>query len=410
MITKNIWSMKWTIVMVVAGIGLAAYFGTPLVLGPSIVMDTANRGELVQTIVASGHVETPFRVNVSSQVTGVVAAVPVTEGQMVKAGEALVLLDDKEARSGVVQAEGSVAQAEARMRQMAELTLPSAQQTQQQAQATLLNAQQTYDRIVKLTRDGYSTRSSLDEAIKAVDIAKAQARNAELLVFTARPGGSDHVMAQTQLNQARAGLLTAQSRLGYTIIVAPRDGVLISRDVEQGKVVQPSNVLMQLSPSGETQIIVQIDEKNLGLIAVGQKALASADAYARQSFAADIIYINPGIDLQRASVEVKLRVPAPPDYLRQDMTVSVDVEIARRPNAVIVLSGSVHDIASGKAWVMKADAGRARRQAVDIGIVAGGKAEVLSGIEAGDLLIPASTASVKAGQRVRTGLPAGSSP
>ena len=92
------------------------------------------------------------------------------------------------------------------------------------------------------------------------------------------------------------------------------------------------------------------------------------------------------------------------------MTVSVDVEIARRPNAVIVLSGSVHDIASGKAWVMKADAGRARRQAVDIGIVAGGKAEVLSGIEAGDLLIPASTASVKAGQRVRTGLPAGSSP
>ena len=402
--------MKWTIVTVAACIGLAAYFGTPLVLGPRIVMDTAVRGELVQTIVASGHVETPFRVNVSSQITGVVAAVPVSEGQMVKAGETLVLLDDREARSGVVQAEGSVAQAEARMRQMAELTLPSAQQAQQQAQATLLNAQQTYDRIVKLTRDGYSTRSSLDDAIKAVDIAKAQARNAELLVFTARPGGSDNVMAQTQLNQARAGLLAAQSRLGYTIIVAPRDGILISRDVEQGKVVQPANVLMQLSPSGETQIIVQIDEKNLGLIAVGQKALASADAYAKQSFAAEIIYINPGIDLQRASVEVKLRVSVPPDYLRQDMTVSVDVEIARRPNAVIVLSGSVHDIASGKAWVMKADAGHASRHAVDIGIVAGGKAEVLSGIEAGDLLIPVGTASVKPGQRVRTGLPAGSSP
>ena len=55
-------------------------------------------------------------------------------------------------------------------------------------------------------------------------------------------------MAETQLKQARANLATAQSRLGYTVITAPRDGMLISRDVERGNVVQPGKVLMMLSP------------------------------------------------------------------------------------------------------------------------------------------------------------------
>ena len=58
--------------------------------------------------------------------------------------------------------------------------------------------------------------------------------------------------------------------------------------------MQPSNVLMKLSPTGDTQLVVQIDEKNLGLIAVGQQALASADAFPKEAFAAEVVYINPG--------------------------------------------------------------------------------------------------------------------
>jgi HlyD family secretion protein len=64
--------------------------------------------------------------------------------------------------------------------------------------------------------------------------------------------------------------------------------------------------------------------------------LASAGAFPNEAFAAEVVYVNPGIDLQRASVEVKLRVPEPPDYLRQDMTISVDIETARHPGALIV--------------------------------------------------------------------------
>ena len=293
--------------------------------------DPVVRADFVQSVVASGHVEAPFRVNIGSQITGVVAEIPVAEGQTVKAGERLIVLDDREARAAVVQAEGAVAQAEARMRQLRELTLPSAEEALTQAQATLLNAQQTYDRTAKARRDGVATKATLDDATRALNIARAQVRSAEFQVYTNRAGGSDYVMAETQLNQARANLATAQSRLSYTVVKAPRDGVLISRDVERGNVVQPSNVLMKLSPFVDTQLVVQIDEKNLGLIALGPEGAGVCRCLPEETFEAEVVYINPGVDLQRASVEVKLRVREPPAYLRQDMTVSVDIETARRP-------------------------------------------------------------------------------
>ncbi|MGK3808174.1 biotin/lipoyl-binding protein, partial [Enterococcus faecium] len=89
------------------------------------------------SVVASGRVEAPYRVNIGSQITGVVAEVPVEQGQEVKAGDPLVILDDREAKAAVVQAEGAVAQAEARLKQIKELTLPSAEEALAQAKATV---------------------------------------------------------------------------------------------------------------------------------------------------------------------------------------------------------------------------------------------------------------------------------
>jgi HlyD family secretion protein len=397
---SKIWRWRIRAPAIAAVLTLLWYFGGPVLVGPVVSADLVVRVDFVQSVVASGHVEAPFRINIGSQITGVVAEIPVTEGQVVKAGETLVVLDDHETRSAVVQAEGVVAQAEARLRQIRELTLPSAEEALRQAKATLVNAQHVYDRAAKLAKDGYGTKATLDDATKALEIARAQVRSAELQVFTNQPGGSDYVMAGTQLNQARASLATAQSRLSYTVIRAPRDGILISRDVERGNIVQPSNVLMKLSPTGDNQLVVQIDEKNLGLIAVGQQALASADSYPKDTFVTEVVYINPGIDLQRASVEVKLRVAEPPTYLRQDMTISVDIEVAKRPSALIVPAASVRGMNSGKPWVMKVEGGHATRQLVKLGIVSAGKAEILEGLMTGDLVVPA-TATITEGARIR---------
>lgn len=404
----RLWSWRWRGLLLLVLLAAGYVFGVPRLFGPVVTVEPVIRADFVQSVVASGHVETPFRVNVGSQITGIVADVPVMEGQSVKTGDTLVVLDDREARAAVVAAEGAVAQAEARMRQLRELTLPSAEEALRQAQATLVNAQAVYDRASRLAREGIGTQAALDEATRALNIARAQVRTAEFAVFTNRPGGSDYVVAETQLNQSRANLATAQSRLSYTVIKASRDGILISRDVERGNIVQPSNVLMRLSPSGETQIVVQIDERNLGLIAVGQKAIASADAFPKQTFAAEIVYINPGVDLQRASVEVKLRVIEPPAHLRQDMTVSVDIETARRAQALVLPAQHIRGLGNSP-WVLTAEGSHAVRQPVEIGLVSGGKAEVLKGVDEGDWIIPPA-ANVREGDRVRARLPAPKAP
>lgn len=215
---------------------------------------------------------------------------------------------------------------------------------------------------------GFVGQSQLDDAQRNLDVAESQLRAAQLQVETNRPMGSDYALAQTALDQAKVNLLVAQARLDHTVIRAPVDGTLIARNVEVGDTVQPGKQLMALAPAGETQIVVQIDEKNLAQLAVGQKALGSADAFPGRRFAAELFYINPGIDPQRGSVAVKLKVPNPPAYLRQDMTVSVDIEVARRADTVVIPADAVHDATGAQPWVPAVRGHRATRQAVKIGL------------------------------------------
>lgn len=393
-------SHKWFILVVVVLLGLGGWQSARTILGPAIVVDQVKRGHLIETVVASGHVETPFRVEIGSQLTGTVQEVLVQQGEKVTKGQPLISLESRELKASVVQAQGAVAQAEARIRQIEELTRPSADEALTQAKATLLNAQKTYDRTAQLEHNGYATRAALDDAQKTLDVARAQMRSAQFQVYTASPGGSDYVMAQTLLNQARANLDTAESRLNYATIAAPRDGVLITRSVERGTVVQPGKALLVLAPAGDSQLVLQIDERNLGRIALGQKAVASADAYPDRRFPAVITYINPGVDISRASVEVKLTVVDPPDYLRQDMTVSVDIEVAAKDDALVLPLRSVHDVLSGAPWVLGIKDGRASQRPVKIGLRGNSHVEITSGLGAGELAIPHSS-GILAGQRLR---------
>jgi HlyD family secretion protein len=388
-------------------LAVAGFLLRDLILGKAVETHQATRSDLVQTVVASGRIITPQRASVGAVVTGRVVRIPVEEGQSVKRGDVLIVLDDEDESASVAQARGAVAQAEARLRQLREVGLPAAEQALIQAQANFTQARQQHERAKELKAKGFVSQAALDDAQRNLDVAESQLRAAKLQVATNRPSGSDFALAQTALAQARANLGVAQAKLDQTVILAPVDGTLIARNVEPGNVVQAGKELMALAPEGETQVVVQIDEKNLAQLRVGQHALASADAFPRERFAAVLVYINPGIDALRGSVEVKLRVPKPPGYLRQDMTVSVDIEVARSAGTVVVPADVVRDANSAQPWVLAVDGWRAQRRAVKLGLKGDGRVEVLDGVAPGDRLISASQAMVKSGQRVRAVAAAG---
>ncbi len=367
--------------------------------GPGVAMESVLRRDIVQTVVASGHVENPHRVDVGASITGTVARIPVDEGQTVRAGQVLIELESSELRATALQAQMAVAQAEARLRQLTEVQGPVAEQTERQARANLDNARATMQRDQDLFKQNFIGAATLDDARKALDTADAQWHASVKQLETTRSNGSDYAVAQTNLAEARANADVAQARARYATIAAPSAGVLIARNVEVGDVVQPGKALMTLSPSGKSQLLVSIDEKNLSLVALGQKALVSADAFPQQKFEAVVAYINPGVNAQTGGVDVKLDVPQAPAQLQQDMTVSVDIAVARQDQALVLSSALVHDLGSGTPWVLQAKDGVAQKVPLQLGLHSGNWVEVRQGLQEGDQVLPA-TPDMVPGMRV----------
>ena len=393
-------SLRWALVLGIAA-ALGWYFGADYALGPVVKSDVVKSQNVIQTVVASGQILAPYQVNIGSQVTSVVKSIPVNRGQTVRKGDLLIQLDDTDAHEAVVLTQGAVAAAKAKLAQMNFATLPAAKESQAQAQATLDSSQINFDRADKLFRLGAGTKQAVDDARKALLVAQSQLRSASLQVYSAAPAGTDYLMVQAQLDQAMASQRSAETKLTYYQIFATRDGTLTTRNVEAGNTVQPGAVLMVLAPSGITQIDMQIDEVNLGLLKFGQNATVSADAYPKQKFFSSVSYISPAVDPQSGSVDVKLDVANPPDYLRQTMTVSVEIEVARRENAIVVTAADVHDLSGAKPWVITVENGRAHHRAITVGTIGDDAVEILEGVKPGDVILRGQALGVSDGQRVR---------
>jgi HlyD family secretion protein len=368
--------------------------------GPQVQTEAVQRRDLLQTVVVSGRVETPHRVDMGAQITGTVARVPVAEGQVVKVGDVLIELASTELQSAQRQAEQAVMQAKGRLRQLNDLQGPVVQQTLRQAQAGLDAAQASGQRSLALFEQGFIGQASLDESRKALTLAEAQVLAAQKQVASTQAGGAEHSLAIGAVAEAQANAEGFRAKARYAVIKAPVSGQLIGRNVEVGDVVQAGKVLMTLSPEGAMQLVVQIDEKNLRLMALGQQALASADAYPQQPFKAQVGYINPGINAQTGAVEIKLDVLEPQQNLKQDMTVSVDLVVARKPQVLALQVGRVNEISGASPWVWLVQAGHVVRRPVRLGLRGGAWVEVLEGLSEGDAVITSPTA-LREGQRVR---------
>ena len=381
-------------------LAVALWFVLRSVRGVDVAVAIATRGDLTQTVVATGRVTTPAKVEIGAMVTGTITAMRVWEGDRVKAGDLLVTLRSDEAEAAVRQAAASVIEAEKRLIQIDKVGKPVAEQSLLQAQSNLRLAELDLDRQRKLKDRGFIGQSRVDEAVRNAENARTQVKSAEAQSAANQKGGAEYALALARLDNARAALKLAEARFANTRVVAPVDGVILQRLAEPGDVAQAGKKLFVMQADGETRIYANVDEKNLGAVAPGQQARAITDAYPAQPFEAELYYVAPGVDAQRGTVEVRLRVPQPPAFLKPDMTVSVEVRGASRQGTVIVPTEAVRDAATLEPWVLVVKDGRAVKQSVSIGLKGEGKTEIRTGIEPGDRVILPAGAPVTPGERV----------
>jgi HlyD family secretion protein len=237
-------------------------------------------------------------------------------------------------------------------------------------------------------------RETLEQAEEAEAVARAAVDRARLSVVAAAAGGTEEQQLHERLESARA-------QLGKTTIRAGSSGVVLTRNVEPGDLVQPGRVLFTLASDGATEIEVPVDEKNLAALAMGQLAQCLADAWPERPFLAKVTYLAPGVDADRGTVTVRLAVDPVPKFLRQDMTVTVNIETGRRDAALAVPNDALLLISAPVVLVVRNE--RVVRVPVKLGLRGLAMSEVVEGLAAGDVVLAGAAAlqDVVAGMRVR---------
>jgi HlyD family secretion protein len=177
-------------------------------------------------------------------------------------------------------------------------------------------------------------------------------------------------------------------------------GIVLTRDVVPGDIVQPGRQLLEIAKEGSTEILIPVDERNLGVLALGQPARCIADAYPSQPFNARINFIAPTIDPQRGTVDVRLTVEPPPEFLRQDMTVTATIQTNKRDKAITVSNDLIKESKDGNGFVWLVRDGRVVAQPVKLGLRGLSATEITDGLKPGDPVILSAT--VKIGERVRS--------
>ena len=355
--------------------------------GPSVAAYRIQSRPLVQQLVATGRVIALSRAQVGSEITGVVLERRVQEGDAVNPGDVLLVLGSDELSAKVREAEAALVQ-------LQRSTRPQAQAGLRQAEAQLAQASREAQRRRELFKRQLIAREAMEQAVQAETIARAAAEKSRLTVAALASGNADEAVLSERLASARANL-------AKTIVRAEVAGTVLTRNAEPGDLVQPGRVLFEIARDGDTEILLPLDEKNLGVIKVGQGAACVADAFPAQPFAARIRFIAPSIDAQQGTVDIRLKVAPVPRFLRQDMTVSVNIETGRRERALVVPNDALTSVDGDRAVLLRISAGKAQRVPVRLGLRGLALSEVLSGVQAGDLVLADAGAGIADGVRVR---------
>ena len=406
------------LVFAALAVGLAAALAGWALRAVSVPAMTVRAAPLVRSVQFSGRVATLSRVEIGSTLTGRVLTVAVAAGDAVKQGDLLVRLEGDELRATLAQAQASERQAAARLGGLRSTGRTSAQAALAQADSVLAAAQADLQRTRELVATGFVSTARLDEALRTAEVARAQQSSARAQRAANDDAGTEVAQAQAQRALAAAATEAARARLAQAVLSAPADARVLSRSVEPGQIVQPGRALLSLALAGPLQLVAQVDERYVEQLQVGQVASVVADAFADRRFSARVLSIAPVVDALRGAIEVRFSLPQqPPDFLREDMTLSIEVETARRDAALVVpvaalrgdltAAASLRGVASASAstaLVLIARDGRAEARTVRLGLRTLDAAEVLEGLAAGDtvLLGPA----VKPGSRVRADLQA----
>jgi RND family efflux transporter MFP subunit len=336
---------------------------------------------------ASGYVVARRKATVSAKITDKVMQVMIEEGQHVKGGEIVANLDDTNIRAAYDQA---VAQ-----QRFAKVSLD-------QVQVQLANAERTYKRDQGLVADNYISQFDLDTTLTAVDNLKAQLAT-----------------AQQNIKVADEGVTVAQRNLDDTVVRAPFDGVVTTKDAQPGEIVSPISAGGGFTRTGIGTIVdmdsleveVDVNESFINRVHPEQPASVRLNAYTDWEIPAYVIAVIPTADRSKATVKVRVGFKVKDARILPEMGARVSflsdapaqnegAAPAPKPGVLVPVEAVQASGETGVVFVVRGD-NVAERRAVKLGAKGADGYAVLSGLSAGERVAVGDLDKLSDGAKVK---------
>ncbi len=362
-------------IVVLGTAGAATYFyAGGNTKAPQYRTASVEKGEIDETITASGNINAVTTVQVGSQVSGTIRNIFVDYNSVVKKGQVIAQIDPQLFQASVVQARANLANARA---------------TLEKAVILVADTERTLRRNKELVKDGFVAQSDVDAAQTAYDSAAAQQKSAE-----------------AQVSQAAGALSTAETNLAYTTIHSPVDGVVISRNVDVGQTVaasfQTPTLFTIAQDLTKMQIDTNVDEADIGRAKTGLPSTFTVDAYPGKIFDGTVVQVrnSPIVNQNVVTYDVVIQVDNKELLLKPGMTANVTIHVQRLagilkiPNAALRYRPSSPEreekkggAAGQRVYVLGKD-GKLRPVSVKTGVSDGAFTHLQDGdLKAGDSLV-----------------------
>jgi HlyD family secretion protein len=373
---------------------------------------------------ATGYIIAAHKIEVAAKVIGRVLYIGVDKGDRVKEGQVIVRLEDDEYQAQLTQAKGQLASLQAKLDEAVNGSRPEevaqAVANVNTARSDLDNAKVTLERNRRLLKEGVVAQQVLDDSQARYDNAlhrvSSLQKALELVQLGPRKEQVDSLRGQVQ--QARGALNYAETNLANTIIRAPVTGTILERAVEKGEFVTTSFVgdrgakgyVVSLADLNDLEVELDIAQNDFAKLHALQHGSVTTDAFPDRKYDGFIKEISPEANRQKATVQIKVKISHPDEYLRPEMNASVafaaeektaekpargSVDATAKP-VVMVPAGALRD---GSVFVLLD--GKALRRAVKTGATSTQGVRVEQGLVGGEDLITNPPPGLKNGDAVR---------
>jgi HlyD family secretion protein len=328
---RSKWAIAAGVVFVIVAIAAWRYIRKPS--APQYVTAAVTRGAITRAVTASGTVNPEVTVQVGSYVSGVVTQVLCDYNTHVAKGQLCAKIDPRPYQSVVDQDQANLAAARAQL---------------EKDQTALQYAQLTYSRNADLASRGLVAQDALDQSKTAADQARAQVQ-----------------LDQTAVQQRKAGLESAQVNLGYTNIVSPVDGTVVSRNITTGQTVaasfQTPTLFLIATDLTRMQVDTNVSESDIGGISQGSKASFTVEAFPDRTFNGRVAQVRaaPQTVQNVVTYDVVVSADNPGEALKPGMTATVHIVTAQRENALRVPDQALRYTPGGVAGTAGRDTPRA---------------------------------------------------